>query len=516
MTIFKSFEHLNAEGDPAKGSNHSHYAGRGVAGENKPVMIAKNGQRHLRLEPSGEIKEILSVGLACSECFSGPQLAKVLKRGFDYEQKVMLDLMAGNFAAPLTIHTSAGVPEAMEEFFEALEPHLPWENTDSLDWCVSLQLEGASAVMAAIDFMLQEQIFTSGNLDRKMVAVGATSYHGPPSTSFGSASPMWQRNYQITYPIPRAGKPINEEELLGQYEAFLDEHAAKIGVLLIEPQWGSSQAAFPWPKALLKTYVKMAQDRGIRVVADEIMCGLGRHGHGTMFISKAWDLNPDAVTFGKSVAGGAYPLSGAIMKRGRDVLNENGKSVMQSHTFAGASQRALMTATDVLNELPLWFPSVTKLGVEMSHIFSYLEKKSKGMLTSQGQGLMWGCLFSKEGQNADEDYRMDTFKCFKSHCGDVGILPYFVVGGFMVTPMVDIDVGTIYEIGERFADALERTMIEREWKSTSSSDLDDSLFTKEIAENVICLPTLHRSRSCTSCADFVCPDKRMRFVAATK
>jgi hypothetical protein len=52
MTIFKSFEHLNAEGDPAKGSNHSHYAGRGVAGENKPVMIAKNGQRHVRFKQS--------------------------------------------------------------------------------------------------------------------------------------------------------------------------------------------------------------------------------------------------------------------------------------------------------------------------------------------------------------------------------------------------------------------------------------------------------------------------------
>lgn len=82
---------------------------------------------------------------------------------------------------------------------------------------------------------------------------------------------------------------------------------------MIEPQWGSSQVALPWPE-VAKKYVKMAQDRGILVLADEIMCGLGRHGKGTLFLSEAWDLDPDAVTFGKSIGAGVYPLSGAVIK----------------------------------------------------------------------------------------------------------------------------------------------------------------------------------------------------------
>ena len=418
----------------------------------------------IRLEPTGEKKEILSIGLACSECLSGPQLAKVLKRGFEYEQQVLNDLIAGKYAAPLAIHTSAGIPEATGDFLKALEPHLPWENLSELDWCLSLQLEGASAVMAAIDVMMQEQILLSGNTDRKMVAVGGASYHGPPSTSFGSATPLWEREYQLKYPVPLAGQPLNTEELLSEYEAFLDKHAETIGVLLVEPQWGSSQAAFPWPKELLKKYISMAQERGIRVLADEIMCGLGRHGHGTMFVSKAWDLNPDAVTFGKSVAGGAYPLSGAIMKSGRNVLHANGKSVLQSHTFAGSSQRALMTATDVLLELPNWFPSVAKCGEEMKLIFANLQTMSKGMLLGQGQGLMWGGLFTKNGRLADDAYRMATFNCFMKKCGEVGILPYFVpAGGFMVTPVCDVDLATVHEIGDKLADALQKTIDEMDW-----------------------------------------------------
>lgn len=85
-------------------------------------------------------------------------------------------------------------------------------------------------------------------------------------------------------------------ELLNKYEAFLDKHADEIGVMLFEPQWGSSQAALPWPEHLLKQYVGMARERGIKIICDEIMCGLGRHGKGTLFISEAWDLDPDCVT----------------------------------------------------------------------------------------------------------------------------------------------------------------------------------------------------------------------------
>ena len=470
----------------------------------------------IRQLASGEKKETLSVGLACSECFSGPHLAQILKRGFEYEQKVMEDLMSGSYASPLSIHTSSGVPEALSEFIDALEPHLPWKDTESLDWCVSLQLEGASAVWAGIDMLLQEQMLRTGNKHRKVVAVGGVSYHGPPSTSFGAKSPMWHKNYQITYPVPIAGKPIDEAKLLSEYEAFLNKHGEEIGVLLVEPQWGSSQAAFPWPESLLKQYVKMAQERGIRVLADEIMCGLGRHGQGTLFSSTALELDPDAITFGKAIAGGVFPLSGAIMKRGRDTLCQNGRSVMQSHTFAGSSARSLMTGAEVLNELPNWFESISNLGQEMCHIFSYLSRLSDGMLITHGQGLMWGGLFTYEGKNQDEDFRQESIAAFKRHCDDVGVLPYFVpAGGFMCTPVVDVDVGTIYEIGEKLEEALKRTMSERGWKSSVMGLKNDNVVAavKELkVGNVKCRPQLHATRSCTICASFVCQDVRSRFL----
>ena len=423
--------------------------------------------------------------------------------------------MAGEMADPLSIHTSSGVPPALEEFIDALTPYLPWENVHELDWCVSLQIEGASAVWAAIDMLLQELILTTGDKNRTKVAVGATSYHGPPSTSFGAKSPLWCKTHQLKYPVPTPFCDKSHDELLAEYQGFLNEHGSEIGVIVFEPQWGSSQAALPWPRELLSSYTKMAKARGIRVLCDEIMCGLGRHGKGTLFISEAWSLDPDAVTFGKAIGGGVYPLSGAIIKKGRDILQTNKCSVMQSHTYAGSSTRSLMTATEVLKEMKNWFPIIAKNGQEMAHIFSYLASISEGMITAQGQGLMWGCMFSHEGQNKEEQYRLKAFATFKKVCEDVGVLPYFVpVGGFMVTPMVDVDVGTIYEIGIKLEEAIRKTRKEMEWKEISS----EGETIKAEASTVLpvlatkCSTNLHATKTCTSCNSFVCNSIRNRFM----
>ena len=44
----------------------------------------------------------------------------------------------------------------------------------------------------------------------------------------------------------------NHEQPRRDRQAYLETYAREIGVLLVEPQWGSSAAAMPWPPALLK------------------------------------------------------------------------------------------------------------------------------------------------------------------------------------------------------------------------------------------------------------------------
>ena len=198
---------------------------------------------------------------------------------------------------------------------------------------------------------------------------------------------------------------------------------------------------------------------------------------------------------------------------------------MQSHTYAGSSVRALITATDVLNETTNWLENISKLGMEMKHIFGYLNKFAEGMVNCNGQGLMWGGVFSRKGQCEDEAYRNKLISSFKKHCDQAGILPYHVpVGGFMVSPVFDVDVGTIYEVGQRLEEVISKTMAEVRWKRQSVpicivADSDSSFDVAEIAKGITvtknydtCLPQFHAAKSCTSCSSFVCQKIRTRFV----
>ena len=66
--------------------------------------------------------------------------------------------------------------------------------------------------------------------------------------------------------------------LFCDFEAVRTEPRCSAQVVLFEPQWGSSVASTPWPPQLLRAYVTEAKRRGLAVICDEVMCGLGRHG----------------------------------------------------------------------------------------------------------------------------------------------------------------------------------------------------------------------------------------------
>ena len=263
------------------------FAGRLALGTPHPVCLRKDGQFHTR-RISGRVSDgvsecasdgvreetVLACGLACSEVVSGARLASVLQPGFEFEGAVLAALREGMGAPPLAVHTSAGVPEALEDFIEVLGEHLPWSSEGSSEgvgeWFVSLQVEGASAVLAAIDLMLQLRHFqTDSDLHQRgagaaveslghwHVGVCATSYHGPPSSSPGASTPLFSlKHNQVIYPAPGARKSplegsVDEEYLLG-FSAWLDEHHSSLGCLLVEPQWGSSAVARSWHPETLR------------------------------------------------------------------------------------------------------------------------------------------------------------------------------------------------------------------------------------------------------------------------
>lgn len=103
------------------------------------------------------------------------------------------------------------------------QQHEECSSEEESDWFVSLQSEGASAVWAATDLLLQAQHANHASLaasPRTLVAVGAKSYHGPPSSSLGGGeTPLPSAKHgQVTYPVPSSLQPRQASEPQEAYE----------------------------------------------------------------------------------------------------------------------------------------------------------------------------------------------------------------------------------------------------------------------------------------------------------
>ena len=217
------------------------FAGRYALGKNLPTVSTKQG---MQFAWRGKDQPVRVLGGASSEVLGGKNLADVLRKGFEIEERAFRALEKGQAAEPLSVHTSAGVPQALDDFLEALQPHLPQWAQEGDDWCVNLQAEGSSAVHAAIDMAIQA---TQPGADltaptaRTRVACGASSYHGPASTSPGGGIPLGAAakglTHPVRYPVPSPFLRYREESdeefherLLAEYMEYLDTYEHELGV----------------------------------------------------------------------------------------------------------------------------------------------------------------------------------------------------------------------------------------------------------------------------------------------
>lgn len=105
-----------------------HFAGRMAIGTNYPATVAKEGIKHTQVMQNGT-REMMVIGAACSEIFHGPRLAKILAPGLELQAQAMQALLNNEAAPCLSMHTSAGVPAALDDFVATLGPHLPWADS---------------------------------------------------------------------------------------------------------------------------------------------------------------------------------------------------------------------------------------------------------------------------------------------------------------------------------------------------------------------------------------------------
>ncbi|WP_024334319.1 aminotransferase class III-fold pyridoxal phosphate-dependent enzyme [Desulfotignum balticum] len=82
-----------------------------------------------------------------------------------------------------------------------------------------------------------------------------------------------------------------------------------VSEFIFEPGSSSGFVRFP-PKALIGNIVKIVQDNGGKIIANEVTTGVGRTGK--WFGYQHYDINPDFIAVGKGIGNG-YPVSIALI-----------------------------------------------------------------------------------------------------------------------------------------------------------------------------------------------------------
>jgi len=162
-----------------------------------------------------------------------------------------------------------------------------------------------------------------GQPRRKKIVSHVRGYHGVTvATASMTGLPANHADWDLPLPgFLHAGCPHHyrfaqagesERDFSARLAADLDaliqrEAPETIAAFVTEPVLGAGGAVVP-PEGYFEAIQAVTERYGIRLVADEVICGFGRTGE--WFGSQALGLRPDTISFAKAVTSGYMPLGG--------------------------------------------------------------------------------------------------------------------------------------------------------------------------------------------------------------
>ena len=169
--------------------------------------------------------------------------------------------------------------------------------------------DGSTAVEAALKMAIQFW-HNRGERRTKIVAV-ENSYHGD---TFGAMStsarglftaPFRSNLFDAVY-LP--GPP--EGDTAGALESLLESGSRDIAAIILEPMLQGAGGMRVWNAATLSHVARIARERNILLIADEVLTAFGRTG--PIFASNHANFSPDIICLSKGITGGFLPLGATV------------------------------------------------------------------------------------------------------------------------------------------------------------------------------------------------------------
>ncbi len=256
---------------------------------------------------------------------------------------------------------------------------------------------GAEAVENAVKI-------AKGFTKRKAIVVFEYAFHGrtlltmtmthrpmPYKYVYG---PFASEVYRLPFPNPHTNKMK-----IGDFERVLKDNVypEDVAAVIIEPIQGEGGFNVP-PEGFLEEIREVTKKYGILFVADEVQSGYGRTGK--LFAIQNWNVVPDLISLGKSIAAG-LPLSAVVGKKEYfDALP--GSSI--GSTFGGnpVACRAGIEVLKIIDKEKLLDRAV-KYGEIIDKRFKEMQKKHSVIGETRGIGAMRAIEFVKDRKTWEPD-----------------------------------------------------------------------------------------------------------------
>jgi acetylornithine/succinyldiaminopimelate/putrescine aminotransferase len=205
-------------------------------------------------------------------------------------------------------------------------------------------------------------------------------YHGHTGLALAAGDPAFRDPFGPNLP-GFAQVPYDD---VGAMEAAIDDHTAAVLVEAIPATLG-----MPVPDpGYFPAIRKLCDERGARLLVDEVQTGLGRTGRWWGIQHEG--VTPDAIITGKGLSGGIYPITATLLTRElHEVLDSEANPFVHISTYGGAELGcvAAQAVLDIVGE-PGFLDRVTALSGRFEEAFASLpfELRRRGLF----MGLRFG------------------------------------------------------------------------------------------------------------------------------
>ena len=220
------------------------------------------------------------------------------------------------------VHGSQFSTAAMEEAAARLLDSLPPGYRDAK---VYLTPGGAEAVETALK-LARAHALALGCPERRFVVAQTPGYHG---NTLGALAVSGRERLRSPYeplllsapfvPAPWCPRcplgldfPRCEVACAGEAETVLDRVGGEAAALLVEPILGASAGGFAPPEDYLRRLRRFADERGLLLIADEVLTGCGRTGR--FLASEHAGVEADLLVLGKGLTSGVLPGGAVVAK----------------------------------------------------------------------------------------------------------------------------------------------------------------------------------------------------------